>query len=41
MKNKNLYKRMVGIILCLNILLNIVPMKVNAANTSIPGAEGH
>lgn len=41
MKNKNLYKRIVGIILCLNILLNIVPMEVNAATTSVPGAEGH
>ena len=41
MQNKNLYKRIVGIILCLNILLNIVPMKVNAVNTSVPGAGGH
>lgn len=41
MKSKNLYKRIVGFILCLNILLNILPMKVNAASTSVPGAEGH
>lgn len=41
MKNKNLYKRLVCIVLCLNILLNIVPMEVNAATTSVPGAEGH
>ena len=41
MKNKNLSKKILGLVLFLSILLNIVPMTVNAATTSVPGAEGH
>jgi len=41
MKNKNLSKRILGLILCLSIVFNIVPMTVSAASTSVPGAEGH
>ena len=41
MKNKSFFKRTLSLSLCLIILLNIVPMKVIATNSSVPGAEGH
>ncbi len=41
MKNKNLSKRILSLSLCLGIVLNMVPMTVIAASSSVPGAEGH
>lgn len=41
MKDKSILRRISIILLCLNILLSILPTKVNAENTSVPGAEGY
>lgn len=38
---KNILKRISAIFFCLSILLSILPITVNAATTSVPGAEGH
>jgi len=41
MKNKKLYKKILGISLCFCILLNMAPKTVYSASTSVPGAVGH
>ena len=41
MKNRNILKKVSMIFLCMSVLLSILPVTVSAANTSVPGAEGH
>lgn len=41
MRNKNILKRVSMILLCLCTLLSVLPVTVCAANTSVPGAQGH